>query len=172
MIESSRAQFNAAFSPERYQQLLAAIHADFQYTPTFRVAETPIFIDANMKSMLLEACQQLLAYIQAPDFKEKSEGALAHAPKVPNENPHPEFLAIDFGLCEENGQLVPKLIEAQGFPSIFNFQYHLYQKFLETTPSSLPTRPSSVAWSRTAIRPFFEKLFWAMLLPRRWCYWK
>lgn len=43
-------------------------------------------------------------------------------------------MAIDFGICEENGQIVPKLIEVQGFPSIFNFQFNLYQKFQKQYP--------------------------------------
>jgi hypothetical protein len=43
-------------------------------------------------------------------------------------------LAIDFGICEEDGKIVPKLIEIQGFPSIFNFQFNLFQKFQSHYP--------------------------------------
>jgi hypothetical protein len=35
--------------------------------------------------------------------------------KVPNEDDHTTFLAIDFGICEEEGAIVPKLIEVQDF---------------------------------------------------------
>ena len=54
--------------------------------------------------------------------------------KVPNEDNHTTFLAIDFGICEEEGEIVPKLIEVQGFPSLFNFQNHLSQKFVNHYP--------------------------------------
>jgi hypothetical protein len=39
------------------------------------------------------------------------------------------FLAIDFGICEEDGEIIPKLIEVQGFPSLYNYQVNLYNKF-------------------------------------------
>jgi hypothetical protein len=43
-------------------------------------------------------------------------------------------LAVDFGICEEDGQIIPKLIEVQGFPSLFNFQPHLFLKINEQYP--------------------------------------
>jgi hypothetical protein len=54
--------------------------------------------------------------------------------KVPNEDEHTTFLAIDFGICEENGVVIPKLIEVQGFPSLFNYQVKLYEKFKNHYP--------------------------------------
>src|SRR5205814_1258630 len=41
---------------------------------------------------------------------------------VPCESSHPNFLVVDFGICEENGRLTPRLIELQAFPSLFGFQ--------------------------------------------------
>jgi hypothetical protein len=43
-------------------------------------------------------------------------------------------LAIDFGICEENGAVVPKLIEVQGFPSLYNYQINLYEKLKNHYP--------------------------------------
>jgi hypothetical protein len=45
-----------------------------------------------------------------------------------NEDEHTTFLAIDFGICEEDG-VIPKLIEVQGFPSLYNYQINLFHKF-------------------------------------------
>src|SRR5216117_4095312 len=42
--------------------------------------------------------------------------------EVPNESPHPNFFAVDFAICAEDDQLVPRLIELQAFPSLFGFQ--------------------------------------------------
>jgi hypothetical protein len=42
--------------------------------------------------------------------------------KVPNEDDH-TTLAIDFGICEEEGAIVPKLIEV--ISSLYNYQAHL-----------------------------------------------
>lgn len=128
MIESRRAQFNAEFSTEKYQAFLDDLGRDFNYTPTFRVAETPFFIPNEIKSQLEEACGEVIDFIKKPDFKQLTQRAIDLNTAVPNEDAHSQFMAIDFGICEENGQLVPKLIEVQGFPSIFNFQFNLFQK--------------------------------------------
>jgi hypothetical protein len=62
--------------------------------------------------------------------------------KVPNEDDHTTFLAIDFGICEEEGAIVPKLIEVQGFPSLYNYQAHLYEKFVNQYPFLSRLTPS------------------------------
>jgi hypothetical protein len=46
--------------------------------------------------------------------------------KVPNEDDHTTFLAIDFGICEEEGAIVPKLIEVQDF-LLCIITKHLYE---------------------------------------------
>ena len=49
-----------------------------------------------------------------------------------NENDHPHFIALDFGVCkDEKGNIVPKLIELQGFPSLYGFQVKLAETFRE-----------------------------------------
>jgi hypothetical protein len=134
MKTSSRQQFNASFSIEKYQQQLENIAKDFNYAPTFRIAETPVFIDEKLKSQLFEACNQIIDFIKKPDFNLNTKQALTYNFEVPNEDPHTNFLAVDFGICEENGEIVPKLIEVQGFPSLYNFQHNLFDKFVEIYP--------------------------------------
>lgn len=128
MIASLRSRFNAEFTPEKYTQFLESIANDFDYAPTFRIAETPFFIPQTLENQLLEACDAVVDFIQRPDFKFTTQRAIELNPTVPNEDTHTQFLAIDFGICEEIGQLIPKLIEVQGFPSIFNFQFNLNRK--------------------------------------------
>ncbi|WP_134202311.1 hypothetical protein [uncultured Algoriphagus sp.] len=134
MIESYRKQFNAEFSTQKYQKLLDSIQDDFGYSPTFRVAETPFFIPDDFKEKLLQACEDLVTFIRQPKFKELTQRALDLNIEVPNEDLHTQFMAIDFGVCEEDGVLTPKLIEVQGFPSIFNFQHNLFQKLKKVYP--------------------------------------
>ncbi|MFN3755716.1 MAG: hypothetical protein ACK4RM_02055 [Flavobacterium sp.] len=129
-----RKLFNEHFSVESYQEMLKSITADFDYFPTFRIAETPLFISKDLKKQLAEGCQDVISFIQKNDFKSMTEKALDLNKRVPNEDNHPNFLAIDFGLCEEDGNLIPKLIEVQGFPSLFNFQANLFQKFAAAYP--------------------------------------
>ncbi|WP_339753132.1 hypothetical protein [Algoriphagus aquimarinus] len=128
MIESRRAQFNTEFSIEKYQAFLDDLAADFNYSPTFRVAETPFFIPNDLKKQLEAACEEVCAFVRKQEFKAITQRAIDLNTAVPNEDAHTQFMAIDFGICEENGQIIPKLIEVQGFPSIFNFQFNLFRK--------------------------------------------
>lgn len=134
MISSLREKFNAEFSIEKYQAFLKNIEKDFGFAPTFRIAETPFFIPNDLKNKILEACKDVISFIQQPDFKEITQRSIDLNTSVPNEDTHTQFLAIDFGICEEDGKIVPKLIEIQGFPSIFNFQFNLFQKLQSYYP--------------------------------------
>ncbi|PKP15214.1 MAG: hypothetical protein CVU07_10925 [Bacteroidetes bacterium HGW-Bacteroidetes-23] len=134
MNTAFRKQFNEEFSTEKYNQLIDSITTNFNYKPTFRIGETPFFISNELKAQLLEGCNEVIAFIQQDNFKEITNRALELNRKVPNEDNHTTFLAIDFGICEEDGKVIPKLIEVQGFPSLFNFQNHLSQKFTNLYP--------------------------------------
>jgi hypothetical protein len=129
-----RPLFNDNFSVEKYNAFIEDITADFDYKVTFRIGETPFFISNELKAQLLEGCQEVINFIQKEDFKILTDRALELNRKVPNEDNHATFLAVDFGICEEDGQIIPKLIEVQGFPSLFNFQNHLSQMIVNHYP--------------------------------------
>ena len=134
MISKYRTLFNEQFSEEKYQQFKEDVASDFNYLPTFRMAETPFFISNELKAQLLEGCADVIKLIQQNDFNQLTERALELNAKVPNQDEHTTFLAIDFGICEEDGEIIPKLIEVQGFPSLYNYQYVLYEKFKNHYP--------------------------------------
>ena len=134
MIDKYRKLFNDAFTLEKYQEFQDDIASDFNYLPTFRMAETPFFIPNELKQQLLEGCADVIKLIQQKDFITLTDKALELNTKVPNEDEHTTFLAIDFGICEEDGKIIPKLIEVQGFPSLYNYQYILYDKFKKHFP--------------------------------------
>ena len=134
MIKKHRQLFNEQFTQEKYKQFQDDIAADFDYLPTFRMAETPFFISNALKSQLIEGCNDVIKLIQNKNFSDLTNRSLELNTKVPNQDNHTTFLAIDFGICEENGVTVPKLIEVQGFPSLFNYQSVLYDKFKNHFP--------------------------------------
>ena len=134
MIPKYRQLFNDSFTLEKYQEFQDDIASDFDYLPTFRMAETPFFISNELKAQLIEGCEAVIDLIKQDNFKQLTEKSLELNRKVPNEDEHTTFLAIDFGVCEENGKIIPKLIEVQGFPSLFNYQYILYDKFKKHYP--------------------------------------
>ena len=52
---------------------------------------------------------------------------------MPNENPHPLFVQVDFAVCAgEDGRLTPRLIELQGFPSLYSYQLFFWRCLRET----------------------------------------
>ncbi|MBG6188754.1 hypothetical protein [Flavobacterium sp. CAN_S2] len=134
MITKYRELFNAQFTEKKYQEFKDDIASDFNYLPTFRLAETPFFISKELKEQLIEGCNDVIAFIKKDDFKSLTNKSLELNYKVPNEDDHTTFLAIDFGICEQDGQIIPKLIEVQGFPSLYNYQFNLYQKFQNHFP--------------------------------------
>ena len=134
MIDKYRQLFNSQFTEKKYQEFKDDIASDFDYAPTFRIGETPFFISNELKEQMMEGCEDVIKLIQQKDFKELTEKSLELNQKVPNEDEHTTFLAIDFGICEENGVVIPKLIEVQGFPSLYNYQFNLYEKFKKHYP--------------------------------------
>jgi len=131
MIPEIRAEFNKDFTEEKYQDFLMDLESKHPGDITFRIAETPVFIPKDFTKKMLDACEAIVDIIVKPDFKEKTQRAIPKNENVPNENEHTDFIAFDFGICEnEKGELEPQLVEMQGFPTLFGFQAY-YPKILE-----------------------------------------
>lgn len=129
-----RQLFNENFSVDKYNHFIDEITSVFNYEVTFRIGETPFFISKELKKQLMEGFNEVVSFIEKEDFKQLTNRALELNRKVKNEDEHTTFLAVDFGICEEDGKIIPKLIEVQGFPSLFNFQNHLSKKFINHYP--------------------------------------
>lgn len=126
MISTIRKKYNEEFSQEKYQSVFDYLSESCGEAPTFRVSESPIFVDKTLKEKIIAACDDIIDVLVQPDFKAKSQRALQPSLTVPNEDDHSLFLQVDFGICiDENGQLSPQLIEIQGFPSLYFFQKEL-----------------------------------------------
>ncbi len=135
MISAPRQLFNSAFTPARYQEMLADISRQLPNQLDFRVAETPVFVPAGLRDKLIEAGQDIIDVLRNPDFKTLTDGAIPDGQRVPNEDAHAEFLTFDFAICrDEAGELEPQLIEMQGFPSLYAFQAYLPGIFSQHFP--------------------------------------
>ena len=140
MIENIREAYNLQFSEEKYNALLSDINSTFNYNVRFKIAETPVFIPKELKAKLVEACDEILEVINRPDFKDLTKDAFFDVNTiVPNEDERPKFIQMDFGICkDEYGKLIPKLIELQGFPSLYFFQELLGRKYREYFGDIIP----------------------------------
>ena len=130
---SARLAYNKGFIAKKYEDFLALLNADLPSPVAFRVAETPVFLTQDFKNKLISAGNDIIKTILQPDFKELTEKAIPDKWRVANENDHPHFIALDFGVCRDHsGAIVPKLIELQGFPSLFAFQVGLANSYKNT----------------------------------------
>ncbi len=141
MISKYRKDFNAQFTEEKYENLLKDIADTFDYTPGFKICETPAFIPKLLKERLVTACEDIMRVIDQPNFKELTQGAFFDDQiMVPNEDAHSKFIQLDFGVClDDEGNLTPKLIELQGFPSLYFFQEllgRMYRKHYDGIPDN------------------------------------
>ncbi|HWA32615.1 MAG TPA: hypothetical protein VG737_00725, partial [Cyclobacteriaceae bacterium] len=129
MIENVRSAYNSAFSESKYRAFLADLDKIHNHKITFRVAETPVFIGRDFKDRLIAAGDEIVDFIVRPDFKKLTEEAIPRDLRVPNETKHTHFLALDFAVVKGDIGLEPRLIEMQGFPSLFGWQDVMASKF-------------------------------------------
>ncbi len=135
MIPETRAAFNSAFTQEAYQAMLAELDKDFGRKIEFRIAESPIFLPEDLRKKLIAAGDDLIKTIRKPDFKQLTERSIPAEWKVAHENERPHFLTFDFAITrDDDGELTPKLIELQGFPSLYGFQSELARQFQKHFP--------------------------------------
>jgi hypothetical protein len=134
MLQPYRDQFNAQFTPAKYTELLARL-AQLTRTPIeFRVAETPCFFPQSLLNELAETGATLThQLLDNPAYLQASNQTIPEQYRVPNENPIPNFMTVDFGLVRNpDGSLTPRLVELQAFPSIFGYQDLLSHQYIET----------------------------------------
>src|SRR5713101_8272705 len=123
MIQSLRRSYNAAFSPEKYRGYRARLEAEAGCPIPFRLAETPVFLPPALLDEMVSASLEICRQLAAPEAVRRSEAAVPARFDVPRCDARPLFAAMDFAVVRDShGRLVPKLIELQGFPSLYAFQ--------------------------------------------------
>ena len=126
MIPELRKKFNSQFSHSVYEKYIAELNSILIYPVDFRVSETPLFLSHELSLELQAACDDILRQLRTDEFKEYSKFAAPEQMRLPNEDEHPQLLQIDFAICkDDSGNYFPQLIELQGFPSLYGFQYFL-----------------------------------------------
>ena len=76
--------------------------------------------------------KELIHQLNSIEYRKASSDAIPEQFKVPREPPRPLFIQVDFGLVRiKSGKLQPKLVELQGFPSLYAYQAMLSQTYGE-----------------------------------------
>src|SRR5215471_8140121 len=124
MIPELRKRFNQAFTAEKYLKLRTLLDQRSGATVEFRIAETPAFVQRTLlEEMAQEGAALARSLITNPDYLSSARRAIPAPYCVANQTSHPNFLTADFALVRNaGGELAPKLVEIQAFPSVFGFQ--------------------------------------------------
>lgn len=139
MIPALRQRYNAAFTETRYTAFMAELNKAVYWPVDFRVAESPLFLDDATTRALIRASDDIIGQLAKPEFRAHAKTAIPQGLTVPKETEWPHFLAVDFALCHDvSGQVLPQLIELQGFPTVACWQALLtrtYQKHFPEIPA-------------------------------------
>ena len=132
MIPSLRKRFNERFTSEKYQTFLRRMAERCGVPVEFRMAETPLFLPKALLQQMAQFGAELIRQLETPEYQAASSKTIPAEFNVPNEAPHPMFIQVDFGLVKDpSGALQPKLVELQGFPSLYAYQAVLAQVYQE-----------------------------------------
>ena len=122
MIERLRRAFNASWTPSQYESYKARLVADAGAEIHFRVCETPVYLPPELRDTMVEGALEIWELLLQPEALERSKAAVPKAYDVPGCDAHPLFAVADFAIVDDSAHLVPRLIELQGFPSLYAFQ--------------------------------------------------
>ncbi len=146
MIPSLREHFNASFTPEKYRAFLRRIDDLCGTHVEFRLCETPCFFPKELIDRMAADGKELIRQlVDNPEYRAKSDEAVPAEFEVPNEAPHPMFVQVDFGLVRDaDGELHPKLVELQAFPSLYAYQGYLAQAYIDIYDLRAPSPETRV----------------------------
>jgi len=124
MLEPFRSDFNARFTPAKYQRLLTRLNEATETEIEFRVCETPCFFSKELLNQMAKIGAELThQLVDNQKYMAMSEETVPEGYRVPGTSAHPNFMTVDFGLTRDHqGVLQPKLVELQAFPSIYGYQ--------------------------------------------------
>jgi hypothetical protein len=131
VIPALRERFNAAFTVEKYQNFLRDLEAACGVRVMFRNCETPCFFPLPLIDRIAHDGCELIRQLNTPEYRAISKQAVPQRFDVPGEPDHPLFLQVDFGLVRESsGEIAPRLVEIQAFPSLYAYQPVLSQTYM------------------------------------------
>ena len=129
MIPDLRQDFNRRFTPAKYARFLGELDQRCGMHVEFRNSETPCFFPPELIAKMARYGQELIRQLTSnPEYHALSDASIPPEFRVPNEVPYPLFVQADFGIGPDGE---PKLVEIQGFPSIYAFQPVVAQTYLD-----------------------------------------
>lgn len=134
MIAELRERFQAGWSEGLYATFLRDLERRAGTPIGFRLLESPVFLPRDLLDKMIRYGLELYAQLATnAEYRKASDESIPQRFRVPNEAEHPLFIQADFGLVAgPDGEPEPKLVEIQGFPSLYGFQAELAEQYAET----------------------------------------
>jgi hypothetical protein len=139
-----RERFNAGYGEALYRRVREDLERRLSCRVPFRVAETPLFFPEPFREKFARAAGEIVAQLSDPRWIAAQEEAVPAAYRAPRRPALPQVAQVDFAIVrEKDGSLGPRLVELQGFPSLYGFQILLSDVWTEHL-ATLPGMPD--AW--------------------------
>lgn len=162
MIPALREEFNRNFTPQKYQSFLDSL-AKVCGTPIgFRVSETPCFTPKALLDQMAQYGHDLVMQLLTnPKYLRVSDKTVPPEYNVANETWRPMFVQVDFGLVRDaKGNLEPKLVELQAFPSLYGYQAVSAQQYID----SFGLRPDLGIYLSGYDHRSYSQLMWELIV--------
>ncbi|HEX5043711.1 MAG TPA: hypothetical protein VFV75_12445 [Candidatus Polarisedimenticolaceae bacterium] len=116
--------FNRNYRPHLYRQMCALMDERLA-TPRFefRLAETPLLLPDDLREACVRVAGEIQEQLRRPEILAAGEAAVPERYRTPGRDALPHFNSIDLAIAQDGeGRLVPRLIELQGFSSLYGMQ--------------------------------------------------
>lgn len=141
MLSDYRVRFNTSWTPDRYRHFLEALDRSVGRRIEIPLSETPCFFPSVLLEQMARAGEELVQQLlEDGGYLSAATATIPERYRMPHTAARPMFVCADFGVVRTPaGDLEPRLVEIQGFPSLYGFQPRLGRQYLESygLPSNL-----------------------------------
>lgn len=129
MIEKYMEEFNRNYTEQKYLDFISSCEKDANLRIPFRLSETPVFASRELYNQALYAGEEIISQVESIIKNVDLDDKISKNKMVEGDEGEMTFLCLDYAVTKNNNNLELKLIELQGFPSLFAFQNYLGVKY-------------------------------------------
>jgi hypothetical protein len=115
--------FNETYDDARYRAYVRRLQALLGTRVDFRLAETPVFFEPELVARCERAAREIVAQLAEPARLARMRDAVPAVLQGSSAGTLPQFAVVDFAIARgAGGALEPRVVELQGFPSLYAFE--------------------------------------------------
>jgi hypothetical protein len=151
-----RKLFNAAYSESLYRRYLEDFSRRCGAPIDMQIAQTPVFLPVRLRERAETAGREILAQLSDPVRIERMRAAVPSRWDMPGAAGLPTFCVIDFAITVgPTGELLPKLIELQGFPTLIAYETMQHDAWAQALQSVVGLDREWTSWFSDLTRDGF-----------------